>query len=305
MPQLDPLQRPDFSPLFSFDAQISEKHESNRFHVLQTGDDFWLRLEGHDDWLGLFDNYNGYLSAHLRASERGHFEFLLVRALESRGWGRALSLFDEDGRLWRVLWRERKSFLMRADTREALAFRSSDDWMRGAWIKPGAHFERGLRREWKSPSSDLRAARSFLELGDDERHRFGLRWERGGWDEMRPILRAVAVAQHEWGERTVVLSRPVYPAGAGQIGFGSNAPQSGRQERLLARLSELNRAVLPDKTALRSMAPRPFSFHAQNPAWPELRVEVEEPSEHERLEARLELRAWVRENAPDLAEEWK
>lgn len=145
---------------------------------------------------------------------------------------------------------------------------------------------------------------AFLQADEEARRVWGVEWTRGSWNEMKPILRAASLIEHQWGERTVRQSRPIYPQGKAQIGFGSNAPQSGRLLRLIERLQERNVAVLRDKSKLRRLATRPFSFEFGVARWPELRVEIDPPSEHEQLEARLELRDWLRENAPDLAEEW-
>lgn len=304
MPELDPLLRPDFSPLLSFDAQISEKHESNRFHVLQSGEDFWLRLEGHSDWLALFQS-DEYLQRWMKSGAahqplREHLQHLL----EARAWGRVLSLFDVDEKLWRVAWKGKQTFLLRPDTQDAVDFRSDDEWKRGAWIQPGAHFLKRFVPHWKNSASDVRAAKAFWEADDEARRVWGLEWDKGSWPELRRVLRAATIVEHEFGERTVVQSRPVYPFGQRQIGFGSNAPQSGRLLRVFERLDGRHIAVLRDKSKLRRPALRPFEFLPGVVKWPELRVEVEAPSEHERLEARLELRDWLRENAPDLLEEW-
>jgi len=293
---LDPLLRTDFSPLFSFDAQISEKHESNRFHVWPIGDDFWLRLEGHPDWLAVFDNVGGQLSAIARSGDRQHFEFSLSRALNARNWGRVISLADSEGKLWRVAWREQRSFLLRPDTREAVTFSSKDDWMRGAWIKDGAHFSAHLKREWKNPASDVSAARDYLNANNEERRLFGVEWKRGSWDEVRTVARAAIQIEHPGDERSLILSREFYPP-------FRERPLS-RIAHLWEPLFERNVPILDSTKLRRHFAPQPFSFHEGTPCLAVLRIEVEAPSEHERLEARLELRAWLRQNAPDLLEEW-
>lgn len=294
---LDPLLRPDFSPLFSFDAQISDKHESNRFHVVQVGDDFWLRLEDHPDWLGVFDNVGGQLSAIARSGDRQHFEFSLHRALNARNWGRVISLPDAEGKLWRVAWRERRSFLLRPDTREAVTFSSKDDWMRGAWIKDGAHFAARLKREWKNPASDVSAARQYLSASDEERKLLGVEWRRGTWEEFRRVARWALQVEHPGDEYKRVFSRIVNDP------FWDFSMDS-RAFRLWRRLFERNELIVDLTKPLRYFAPRIFSFHQGNHCFSILEIEVEAPSEHERLEARLELRAWLRQNAPDLLEEW-
>lgn len=283
---------------------MSDKHESNRFHTVQSGDSFWLRLENHPDWLAILDDGNAQLLRISRSGDEEHFQFLLRRALKERNWGRALSLFDENDQLWRVLWKGKSSFLMRADSGEAVAFDSDDVWKRGAWVQPGAHFGKRFRREWHRWTSDVRQAKLFLESDDETRRLWGLHWTRGNWSEQKSVLRAAAIIEHEWGERVVVQSRPMYTAGSNRVGFGSNAPQSGRLLRLIEHLEARNFAVLPDKSKLRRFAPRPFDFQIGPVKWPELRVEVDSPSEHEKLEARLLLRDWLREFAPDLAQEW-
>ena len=303
VPELDPLLRPDFSPLLSFDAQISEKHESNRFHVLQSGDSFYLRLENHPDWLAIYDDPNGQLLGISRSGDEEHFEFSLRRALDFRSWGRVLSLFDGEQKLWRVAWKGKSSFLMRPDSGEAVAFESSGHWKRGAWIQPGAHFGKQFAREWKNSTFDVQSAKSFLESDDEARRLWGLQWTHGSWATMKSVLRAATTIEHEFGDRVVRQSRVFGPNERRHVAFSSNAPQSTRLIRLILRL-ERDNAALRDQSKLRRFAPRPFEFVALPARWPELRVEVEHPSEHERLEARLELRHWLRENAADLVEEW-
>jgi len=295
---LDPLLRPDFSPLFSFEAQISEKHEVNRFHVLQVGDDFWLRLEDHPDWLGVFDNFGGQLSAIGRSGDSEHFEFSLRRALTLRNWGRVISLADADGKLWRVAWRKRRSFLLRPDTREAVTFSSNDDWMRGAWIKDGAHFAARLKREWKNPASDVSTARDYLSATDEERRVFGIEWKRGSWEELRRVARWALLIDHPGDERQLIWTRNAQP-------LYQVHHEDSRLSRLWQLLSTRNVSALNLARAPSYFAPRPFSFHEGSPCIPFFRIEVSPPSEHERLEARLELRAWLRQNAPDLLEEWE
>lgn len=301
-PQLDPLLRSDLSPICSLDAQISEKHETNRFFVLQNGDNFWLRLQNHPDWLAIYDDPGAQLLQLSRSGDKKHFEFSLQRALNERSWGRALSLFDADERLWRVLWKGKSSFLMRAETSEAVAFESSEHWKRGAWIQPGAHFRKQFAREWSNATFDVHRAKSFLESDDEARRLWGLEWTRGGWSEMKSVLRAATIIEHKWGERVVVQSRLFAPNE--RRPFSSNAPQSARLIRLILRLEKQNTVVLRDQSKLRHFAPRPFAFSSLPAKWPELRVEVDEPSEHEKLEARLQLRDWLQTNEPNLLEEW-
>ncbi len=242
-----------------------------------------------------------WLSSHETESE-ALWEHLKQKAMH-REWGRVLSLPDPQGKemVWRVAWKGGRSFLMRPDTNEAVDFRSDDDWKRGSWIQPGAHFAKRFAREWKNPNSDVRQAMAFLQADADTRRLWGQEWAQGSWEELKRILGAATIIEHQWGERTVVQSRAT---NSYRNPFTSNAPQSGRLLRLIERLQVRNVALLPDKSKLRRFAPRPFAFEVGVARWPELRIEVDPPSEHEKLEARLELRDWLRAEAPDLLEEW-
>ena len=304
----DPLLRPQFSPLFSVDVQISPDHSAERFHVLKRGQSFYLRLQNHLDWLGIVASDNATQMHDLAHSQGESLYHALREMIFHREWGRVISLPDPDPQnkdaFWRVLWKGKRSFLMWPDTSEAVDFRSDEAWKRGAWIQPGEHFAKRLAREWKNPTSDVRGALAFLQAGDEARRLWGVEWVRGGWEEMNSVLRAATIVEYQWGERTIVQSRPIYPQGKPQIGFGSNAPQSGRLLRLIERLEAKNSAVLRDKSKLRRLVPLPFSFEFGVARWPELRAEVEPPSEHEKLEARLELRDWLQDNDPDLEAEW-
>ena len=303
MSALDPLLRPDFTPLFSFDAQISAKHEVNRFHVLQSGDDFWLRLEGHADWLGIFDNQNAEFTGVARSGDFGHLEFLLERALIERQWGRAISLLDpsDDTRFWRVLWRERKAFLMRSDTREAVAFEARTDWMRGAWIREGAHFARLLGREWRNPDLEVAAARAYL-MGDDEARRlFGVEWKRGNYENLRAVARAALQIEHPGDDRELGFIQSLQ----GRLWtIFPEELESGRLPRVWYEAFERNLPVFSGHFAERRWAPRPFAFQHCSRQSPDIRIGIDPPSEHERLEAHLFLRDWLREHAPDLLGDW-
>lgn len=302
-PSPDPLLRPKFTPLLSFSAQLSSEHRPERFHVLQSGASFYLRLQGHPDWLGVLEN-DARLSwlAHSKTHGPLEREEWQERVM-NRQWGRVLSLSDPLGgpALWRVLWKGKRTFLMRAETGELVDFRTDDDWKRGAWIQPNAHFAKRFAREWNRPDSDVRRAHDFLAAGTEARRLWGLDWMRGSWSDLKPVLRSAATVEHEWGDRTALLSRTIGPQ---DDGFGSNAPISGRLLRLIHRLEEVNTPLLRDQSRLRRLAPHPFNFTFGVARWPELRVEVDPPSEHERLEARLDLRDWLRSHAPDLLPEW-
>ncbi len=303
MPLPDPLLRPDFAPLFSFDAQISAKHEVNRFHVLQSGDDFWLRLEGHADWLGVFDNYSEELTETARAGDFGHLKFLLERGLTERQWGRAISLPDPNDptRFWRVLWRERKSFLMRPDTLEAVMFEAQCDWMRGAWIREGAHFARLLGREWRNLNSEAAAVRQFLMSNSEGRRLFGVEWRRGNYTELRAVARAALQIEHPGDDRQLGFIQSLQ----GRLwAVFPEELENGRLPRVWDRAFERNHPVFSGPFAQRRWAPRPFAFHYSSWQSADIRIEVDPPSEHERLEAHLFLREWLREHAPDLLAEW-
>ncbi|BCM90539.1 hypothetical protein IAD21_02393 [Abditibacteriota bacterium] len=299
----DSLLRAQFAPLCAFDIQISREHSAEQFQVLQQGESFYLRLRGHSDWLAMVENDERlqWLGSH-KAESEALCEHLKQKA-KHREWGRVLSLADPQGSemVWRVAWKGSRSFLMRADTNEAVDFRSDDEWKRGSWIQPGAHFAKRFAREWKNPNSDVRQAMAFLQADEEARRLWGLEWTRGSWEELKRILRVATLLEHQWDERTVVQSRTI---NAYVNPFTSNAPQSGRLVRLIERLGARNVVILCDKSKLRRFAPRPFAFEVGVARWPELRVAVDPPSEHEKLEARLELRHWLRAEAPDLAGEW-
>ncbi|RYX82564.1 hypothetical protein EON83_18500 [bacterium] len=304
----DPLLRPQFVPLCSFDIQISREHSAEQFLVLQHGALFYLRLRGHPDWLAVVesDERLQWLSSH-KAENEALCEHLKQKVTH-REWGRVMSLPDPrgQGRIWRVAWKGVRSFFMRADTDEAVDFSSDDAWKRGSWIQPGAHFAKKLAREWKNPHSDIRHALAFLDADDENRRIWGLEWQRGSWQETKTILRAAATIEHQWSDRTVMQSRTIHPLGqqTHPSHFGSNAPQSGRLLHLIERLEERNIAILRDKNKLRRFAPRPFAFGLGVARWPELRIVIDPPSEHEKLEARLELRDWLQVEAPDLVQDW-
>ena len=300
-PPLDPLLRPDFSPLFSFDEQISPNHGAERFHVLPSGDSFWLRLEGHSDWLAIYDDPNGRLLAIRRSGDTTHLEFSLRQALLRRAWGRTLPMEDENGRAWRVLWKGQQSFLMRPDSGEAAAFSARSNWTRGAWIREGAHFERLLRREWRNPASEVAATRRFLEGNVEERRLFGITWERGSYKELHAVARAGLQIEHPGDERGLEFAQSVQ--GRGWTVFPEHL-EGGRLSRVWWKALERNPPLCSGRFAQRRLAPRPFAFHPRSDGHSHLIFSVDPPSQHERLEARLYLQDWLRRYAPELLNEW-
>ena len=152
-----------------------------------------------------------------------------------------------------------------------------------------------------------------------ERNWRSIKWISGGQEELQAIMRAAIRCESEWPRQTTLevrihmSSQRVHaPDEFGAWGrfilmkwwdFSENY----RLTRLFARLRQRNYGVMNSPNGDRLQWR--FSWDGPEIYFPtrrngRIRFLIEPPTQHERLEAALFLRDWLRQNAPDLLPDW-
>lgn len=302
------VRLPDSPPLLSLDfAHTTWRFWRERGH-------FWARADNLPlDFAACVLDHDGSLWRSWNDAPRAA-RARLQTTLQNEGFFRAVSLGDGEAIL-----------LHRA---QAFALRASGDLAR--FEMGGARFRQtrflletsseelqsSLKRERNRTASDLRAAFAWLALSPDERTFFGLRWTTGDGATLRHLVYAVFWSCDElWAERSELEYRLAaipgseFGAETSFVDFeGLPRPRfraaPPRLARLLQKVVARNRPFLPRGVRLnREVGSGPLAQRETNKTGA-IRFQVGAPNAHETLEARLDLRDWLRDEAPELMGEW-
>ena len=158
---------------------------------------------------------------------------------------------------------------------------------------PASRVWRHLRRNWKDPDSDLRQLARFLDLPQGERACYFARTRTGTPQEFVALLKTALGAFHfSWPANAGEMTLRLNVLGLDADRFKPDFPPSfGIRERAI--LGHLVRAFEP-RVAPTQCAPSLQPWRATR-----LKIAVSAPSQHEQLEAMLELRAWLAAHWPD------
>lgn len=184
---------------------------------------------------------------------------------------------------------------------------------------PTAQLRQQFEREWRDPLSDVRAALDWCDLSAEERQWRSIVWLCGGRDELERVARAACVLEMEdgWQQgQSLRLGISVYNSSIRSTGvvMGAEAWHSGwrassedRVTHIFRRLEERNQAIVDYPAGSRDEENFAWSpDHSPDSSYckAEIEIEIAPPTQHERLEAALFLRNWLRQNAPDLLNDW-
>ena len=153
----------------------------------------------------------------------------------------------------------------------------------------------------QTPGSDIAFARIFASQSDEERLGYLRTWKHGNWNELRRVLRLALLSQEElWRCVSGVtweldLSREPKPyLRAGRL----HSPRNGEVPSELPSLKEALTRVLnwfaptPDVELERKHLSLERLARSRSTL---LSIEEPQPSAHDRLEAMLEWRSWLKE----------
>ncbi len=296
-------------PLFGFKARAP--HARRRIHLFadKTGVFFRPRTAPADWWGGFAD------------------ERITRRAIRRKWWARVVaglsqpiakshfyrvfdvSAPDASGRTWRIWWRPDESWLEPLDQKHGQlgAFLRPRPSQFHLWRTPTATLKEHFLKEWADAGSDARDAMGWCDLNMEERQSRALRWAEGDLATLRQLLEA-AMKAAVWDEppkSTRSLSAVWLHKRAMQLDITWQS--SPAFQTLLPPLVPVIEARfrsfydLPDKARLNWGFPW---FQEDVHCNFDVCLQVAEPTAHERLEAALFLREWLRQNAPDLLPDW-
>jgi len=305
----DPLLLNATAPLFVLEARFRGAVQPFRIH--KSSGIFYAQCLGTPKFLGVFDDAEELLRSACNRGNGRDARAQVHAQLADEKLGRALALADprSGSGFVRVVWRDENTpaFLIDPRSGEAVAFEPQTPVHRGdVWNQRDDFWARRWNKELRDQKSDLNVSLAWLLATTQERQQWGIFWGKGGWDEVESVARVAAVADPDCDLSTpLVLVAHLRYVGERPTEWECDRPLSGRLKRLLKELLERNRAYVSDRNTLRRVAPTPFHFASLSLRAPQLKLEIEAPSAHERLEARFWMRDWVQENAPSLGRDWK
>ena len=157
--------------------------------------------------------------------------------------------------------------------------------------EPASTVWRHLQRDWQNPDSDLFALAHFLDLPQSERALYFVRTRTGTPQQFVALMKtALRAFYFSWPSDVSELTLQLNALGLVAEHFRPDFPPSfGIRERAI--IGHLVRAFKPGLTTT------PASLLPWQATW--LEITTSAPSQHEQLEAALELRAWLETHWPD------
>ncbi len=309
-------------PLYGFTARFP--HAKRRIHVFaDDGFAYFRPKNAPDDWWGTtmqsVSQFREFLSTRNRW-RRGR----QLRIPEYAVW-RVFFLRDPrstETRLWQIARCSSGGYVIPVGHPKELdgAFFCSSEKVGLSSIRTStAQLRAQFEREWNNPDSDVRAALDWCDLSYEERQWRSIVWQRGGRDELERVARAACILEMEdgWQDgQSLRLGISVYHHSISPNGVsmsaqawhsGWRASSEHRITRVFSRLQERSQAVVDYPTGARDDAI--FAWSPDDPLDPsyvkaDIEIQIEPPTQHERLEAALFLRNWLAQNALDLLDDW-
>ena len=313
-------------PLYSFTASIENVSETVDLFV----DDRFLYFRPKNfapDWRGAF--WTNYSVPKDKATVRSKQEEKYQKWLQKGQFFRVFLLPDPivgENRMWEVWWNSKYGFALPTNYPMEPEFSSRRREGSFFFCEPNenlslvntptidlcAHFQ----KEWNVPRSDVRAALLWCDLSVEERRWRAVEWERGGREEIEQVTRAACTVETEWAHDRPLMFTFIFLSwyreerGSLEIRVENfkdkwQPDRISRLRRLFDRLEQRNSGIYNLLTA-RGRGWINSQGHPNAPigATPRFHYDVAPPTQHERIEAALFLRDWLRENAPDLLPEW-
>lgn len=312
-------------PLYGLTARFP--HAKRRIHLFADGGHIYFRPKNApDDWVGVLID-EPHLQQHIKQHQ--HFSHIRKRVsnlMASTQFFRVFWLPDPrqgEKQAWQILWNPELVYVIPIG--QAKGFQGAFCWPRKSqnkfnfWKIHTEALQHHFEVEWNDPQSDVRAALPWCDLAPApigmERNWRAIKWLRGGRTELETILRAAHICEKSWPEESTLFLNLHFPALKQQVlnrrvfcsHFSWEIDPQNRLTRIATRLCEQNCGVynLPDGNRsgwhhLWRQGKTPGDLYKQT----NIAIIIEPPTHHERMEAALLLRDWLRENAPDLLADW-
>lgn len=321
------LPRNSQKPIYGFRAKCP--HAWRRIHLFRDeGDDFvFFRPRSFAaDWTGAFwCDHQTYWSGGERDGKWS--ERRLRPQLAGSYFWRVFTLNDPregEQRMWRIFWRPDFGYaepLGQSSEREGTYF-----WPRPAkfnlWKTPTDGLKRHFEQEWNDSDSDVRLALPWCDLSHEERNTRAVIWKRGNQKGLELVtctaMRLISLYSEGSTDAIYPIHIFLYWDGYGQdiqiliplsVTMDSASENFLRQcwRRLRARIEERHYGIYNLPNGSRDDWILPWvNYHPLLSTHRASRheIEISAPSQHERVEASLFLRDWLRSNAPDLLTDW-
>lgn len=299
---------PDSLPLLSLDyAGTTWRFCWQNAHLIARPDNKPL------DFCACFLDHDGSLGRALNGDSPHEARARLRSTLQNEGFFRAVELSGGED----VLLHRSQAFALSGTELARFEMRGAR-WKQTRFLleTPTDELRAALEKERKRSQSDLNTAFAWLSVAPDERMFWGLQWTTGDGKTLRRLVFAAFWSCSElWGERTKCEYRLTATPGS-EFGiesafidfeglprprFRSCSPQLAR---VLQKIILRNRPFLPRGVRLnREVGTGPLAQRETQKVGT-IRFQIGVPNAHELLEARLDVRDWLRDEAPELLEEW-
>ncbi len=303
------MRLPDSPPLLSLDFA------GTTWRFWRFDGHFWARSDWHTlDFAACFLDHDGSLWRSWKGNQPHEARERLRVTIQNDGFFRAIELQNNE----RVLLHRSQAFALNQSGDLARFEMRGARWSQTRFLLEthGDELSKALERERKRAACDLNSALRWLALSPDERAFFGLTWTTGDGATLRRLVMAGFWCCDElWQEREHLEYRLAASPGtefAVETSFvdshGLPRPRfraaPPRLAKLLEKIVLRNRPFLPRGVRLnREVGVGPLAQRETSKIGT-LRFGIQAPNAHERLEARLDLRDWLRDEAPELVEEW-
>lgn len=303
------MRLPDSFPLLTLDTA------GTTWRFWRFAGHFWACSDSHAlDFAACFLDHDGSLWRSWKGDQPHEARERLRVTIQNDGFFRAIELQNNE----RVLLHRSQAFALNPNGDLARFEMRGARWTQTRFLMetPTDELSKALERERKRAASDLNAALQWLALAPDERAFFGLTWTTGDGATLRRLVYAGFWCCDElWegrkhleyrlaatpGTEFAVETSFVDSHGLPRPRFRAAPP---RLAKLLEKVVSRNRPFLPRGVRLnREVGVGPLAQRETSKIGV-IRFRVGAPNAHEKLEARLELRDWLRDEVPELLEEW-
>ena len=303
------MRLPDSPPLLSLDFARTT------WRFWRFGGHFWARSDEHPlDFAACFLDHDGALWRAWNSDSLVAARERLRATICNEGFFRGVELSGGE----RVLLHRAQAFALGSNSDLARFELRGARWTQTRFLLETSTDElaRTLNRERNRATSDLHTAFAWLDVSPDERAFWGLKWTTGDGASLRRLVFAGFWCCDELWQARTELEYRLSAAPGSDFGIETSfvdfegAPRPHfrsapfRLARLLQKIVLRNRPFLPRGVRLnREVGVGPLAQReTQKPGV--IRFRVGAPNAHEQLEARLDLRDWLRDEAPELLEEW-
>ncbi len=290
-------------------------HAKRRIHLFVDEEEkciYFRPKNAPDDWWGS-------LWPHVLYSRVENRQFFQVQQEIHQGHFFRVLMFDDEinKQTFKVWFHPRLIFIsLNFQLLEGVFFFPRSPCRINLWKAETSEISSFMDAEWQDKNSDVHQAIQFLSASEDERNWLAVGWKNGSRQELQmALLSAFWLDKEIWGwwknEKLVLQWTRELWVGVGN--YWRDARIYGLS-KLSLHLQELVERIKKANASYHRL-PHGRRDHGAPPWWvgyeehmpnrmTSIMLPITPPTRHERMEAALFLRDWLRENAPDLLPDW-